>query len=181
VPVFGRARQIVLVHFSKTQIQTCLPDAPGTLAQKTNQQIDCTMGNKVWVKLVIGGDDDRSDAFGIKITSETDVDDLKNAIVEKAQRLFDKDIHSLNVYLPGTNVLGPDYVNPLRPGLPLSDLDFREITDETPLIVTAKSRPQQQQQDTNVSLYTYVPSGCCAPAAEKVRTKNSMFCPCFSQ
>jgi hypothetical protein len=113
------------------------------------------MGNKVWVKLVIGGDDDRYDAFGIKITSETDVDDLVNAIVEKAQRLFDKDIHSLNVYPPGTNgVLGPEDVKPLRPGLPLSDLDFRETTDETPLIVTAKSRPQQQQ-DTNVSLYTY--------------------------
>jgi hypothetical protein len=111
----------------------------------------------VWVKLAIDGKN-VGQAFKVEITSETNnVDQLKRAIVNQTPELSSLAIGpaSLLVYPPGTNVSALEGAEPLRPGLPLSDLDFREITGEKPLIVTAKSRPQQQQDTTNVSLYTY--------------------------
>jgi hypothetical protein len=112
-----------------------------------------TMANEedklVWVKLVIDGRDQYA-AFKVVAKKRDDVDNLKVAIMEKAKRLFEKDIHSLDVYRPGTNALDPGNENLLFPYLPLADWP-RGITGQTPLIVTAKTRPQQQQ-DTNVSL-----------------------------
>jgi hypothetical protein len=101
----------------------------------------------LWIKLVIDGEN-VGQAVGIEIKSEMDVDDLKQVIMEKAKRRFDKDIHSLNVYLPGTNALDPADGAYLCPGLELLSPEFpKDTTDQKPLIVTAKSR-----QDTNVSL-----------------------------
>jgi hypothetical protein len=130
------------------------------------------MANEVWVELVIDGKN-VGQAFRIKIASETYIiDDLKRAIVNQTPELSSLSIGpaSLLVYPPETNVLGPENVQPLRPGLPLADLNFHEISDLTPLIVTAKSR-----QDTNVSLVTCIAPSDCAPA-EKVCAINSMFC-----
>jgi Crinkler effector protein N-terminal domain len=109
----------------------------------------------VWVKLVIDGKN-VGQAFQVEIASKTNnVDHLKRAVAKEYQHKLTElsiDAPSLDVYLPGTtNVSALEGAEPLRPGLRLADLDFREITDETPLIVTAKTRPQQQQ-DTNVSL-----------------------------
>jgi hypothetical protein len=117
---------------------------------------DCTVADTdrhpVWVKLVIDGDDSY-DAFEIYEQIPENVGRLKEAIVNQTPELSSRSIGPawLLVYLAGTNVLVPKDVKPLRPGLPLADLDFSEITDETPLIVTAKSR--QQQQATEVSLF----------------------------
>jgi Crinkler effector protein N-terminal domain len=109
----------------------------------------------VWVKLVIDGDD-RYDAFQIKITSETNnVDDLKEAIMEKSKHrnAGSFDGASLKVYRPETDVSVPEGAEPLRPGLLMSSSNFPSgITDQTPLIVTAMSR--QQQHATEVSFYT---------------------------
>jgi Crinkler effector protein N-terminal domain len=69
------------------------------------------MTSAVWVKLIIDGDDS-DDAFEIKITSETKkVDDLKDAIIEKAKHRNARsflDGSSLKVYPPGIMVPVPD-------------------------------------------------------------------------
>jgi hypothetical protein len=110
----------------------------------------------VWVKLVIDGHDQSLAVFEIYKPFPENVGRLTNVIMVEAKRLFEKDIHSLDVYRPGTtNALDhPGNENLLRPGLRLADLDFREITDETPLIVTAKSRQQQQPTTAVRTVYT---------------------------
>jgi hypothetical protein len=114
------------------------------VSKTSPQKIDFaphTMANEVWVELVIDGKN-VGQAFRIKIPSETYIiDDLKRAIVNQTPELSSLSIGpaSLLVHPAGTNILVPEDVKPLRPGLPLADLDFREITDETPLIVTAVS------------------------------------------
>jgi hypothetical protein len=52
--------------------------------ENQKQLDDCTMGNKVWVKLVIidNNKDDGGQAAGIEIKSEMDVDDLKKAVAK---------------------------------------------------------------------------------------------------
>jgi hypothetical protein len=113
----------------------------------------------VWVKLVIDGHDQYA-AFQVEIASKAsktnNVDHLKDAIMEKAKsrNIPSFDGGSLDVYRPGTTVFDPDGPDYLSPGLRLADLDFREITDETPLIVTAKSRQQQQPTTAVSTVYT---------------------------
>jgi hypothetical protein len=102
----------------------------------------------VWVKLVIDGDDSY-DASRIKITSETNiVDDLKDAVAMRYQLALTAlsiDAASLKVYPPGTNPVPAEGAVSLRPGLLLSSSDFpSNTTDQTPLIVTAKSSTTQQ-------------------------------------
>jgi Crinkler effector protein N-terminal domain len=111
--------------------------------------------DSVWIKLVIDGDESTC-VFHVKITSETNfVDDLKKAVAKENQHKLTElsiDAPSLDVYLPGTTVFDPDGPDYLSPDLELSDDGFPKGTFyKKPLIVTAKSR-QQQQQDTNVSL-----------------------------
>jgi hypothetical protein len=55
------------------------------LTPENQKQLDCTMGNKVWVKLVIidNNKDDGGQAAGIEIKSEMDVDDLKKAVAKE--------------------------------------------------------------------------------------------------
>jgi hypothetical protein len=99
------------------------------------------MVNKVWVELVIDGKN-VGQAFQVELTSEMRIHDLKDAVAMKYQfalTLHSIDAASLLVYPPGTTKLSVEDVKPLRPGLPLADLDFRERTDEAPLIVTAVS------------------------------------------
>jgi hypothetical protein len=115
-----------------------------------------TIANAVWVKLVIDGGDDSYEAFELYQQIPKNVGRLKDAIMEKAKHLFNADIHSLNVYPAGTKVPVPEGVaKPLRPDLELSNLGvLGEVTYQKPLIVTAKSRHQpQQQQATAVRLY----------------------------
>jgi hypothetical protein len=101
----------------------------------------------VWVQLVIDNEaPDRYEAFVIKITPETDtVDALVDAIMEKAKRRFDKDIHSLKVYPPPGNNASAESSS-LPPYLLISDPGFPSgtISGQTPLIVTAKNRQQEQ-------------------------------------
>jgi hypothetical protein len=116
----------------------------------------CTMANEetkpVWIKLVIDGD--QYTVFKVVVKKRDVVDDLKDAImvVAKSRNMRSFDGGSLDVYVPKNTTVPAGIEQPFRPDLRLSNLDFLgEITYQAPLIVTAKSRPQQQQ-DTNVSL-----------------------------
>jgi hypothetical protein len=111
----------------------------------------------VWVELVIGEESDIR-PFKVVVKPRDDVDDLMEAIMVKAKYIFNEDIHSLEVYPPGTEFLmEPRTLYSLLPGLLLSDPDFpSDITDDTPLIVEAQRRQQeelqQQASTTEVSL-----------------------------
>jgi hypothetical protein len=119
-----------------------------------------TMSAVVWVKLVIDGDDSY-EAFEIQVTSETKkVDDLKDAIIEKAKHrnALSVDGASLKVYPPGTNPVPAEGAVSLRPGLLLSSSDFpSNTTDQTPLIVTAESTTQQVSLVSQLLLVLAVP------------------------
>jgi hypothetical protein len=124
-------------------------------------QQNTTMAGAVWLQLVIDNEADRDEAFAIKITSETNnVDALIDAIMEKAKRRFDKDIHSLKVYPPGTKVpvVPEEGAVSLPPYLLISDKDFPSgISGQTPLIVTAKNRQEQVSLVSRCCLLL----GCC--------------------
>jgi hypothetical protein len=118
-----------------------------------------TIANAVWVKLVIDNDNDSYEAFELYEQIPETVGRLKDAIMEKAKHLFNEDIHSLNVYPPGTKVVPvpKGVAKPLRPDLNLSNLGFPgEITYQKPLIVTAKSRQPQQQQQASTAVRLYI-------------------------
>jgi hypothetical protein len=116
------------------------------------------VGKPVWIKLIIDGEN-VGQAFQVEIKSETNnVDHLKKAIKVEAKRLNIRsfDGGSLLVYPPRTDlsVEGVE-AEPLPPYLRLSDPDFpKGIAGPTPLIVTAKSRQQQQQQTHKAVSFT---------------------------
>jgi hypothetical protein len=118
---------------------------------KTSPQNDFaphTMANEVWVELVIDGKN-VGQAFQVELTlsDKNNIDDLKRAIVNQTPELSSLSIGpaSLLVYPPETN-LSVEGVVPLPPTLPLLDPGFQNgIAGHRSLIVTAKSRPQQQQ------------------------------------
>jgi hypothetical protein len=129
------------IHDSRAMIHLFVSGAPASSLHTMAQRAAA-----VWVQLVIDNEaPDRYEAFVIKITSSETVDALEDAIMEKAKRRFDKDIHSLKVYPPGTKVPLPDEgAESIFPYLQISDPGFPSgISGQTPLIVTAKNRQQQ--------------------------------------
>jgi hypothetical protein len=116
------------------------------------------MAKQVWVELVIDGKN-VGQAFPCSITFEMKIHDLKDAVAMKYQFALTShsiDAASLLVYPPRTDlsVEGVE-AEPLPPYLRLSDPDFpKGIAGPTPLIVTAKSRQQQQQQTHKAVSFT---------------------------
>jgi hypothetical protein len=125
------------------------------------------VNNEVWVKLVIDGDDPYA-VIPCRITSDMNiVHDLKEAIVNRTPELMSRSIGpaSLDVYVPKNATVPAGIEQPFRPDLKLSNLDFLgEITYQAPLIVTAKSLPQQQTDVRMMSAAVHV-----------------MYCFCISQ
>jgi hypothetical protein len=125
------------------------------------------VNNEVWVKLVIDGD--QYTVFKVVVKKRDVVDDLKKAIMAEAKsrnmRSFDGG--SLDVYVPKNATVPAGIEQPFRPDLKLSNLDFLgEITYQAPLIVTAKSLPQQQTDVRMMSAAVHVMYCFCISHSE---------------
>jgi hypothetical protein len=91
----------------------------------------------MWAKLFIDGSNEDLNAFEIDFVPY-DIGVLNKVIITKAKKLYNKDVHTLQVFAPGTNPANFSTSLEYQPWLFCSDLP--RTTDEDPLIVAAKRR-----------------------------------------